>query len=140
MALEQISSGSPLDAYRRASAAMHRSPDVAPEAPEVVQQGSDARRVAESVSGASPAYLTGPDNQPVTAGVGTRTEVVATSADPAGSLQQAGREIERAYAAASPAAVDQIAAEQAYQAQARARDDLALRAQAEGAKALDITV
>jgi hypothetical protein len=36
--------------------------------------------------------------------------------------------------------VDQIAAEQAYQAQARARDDLALRAQAEGAKALDITV
>jgi hypothetical protein len=141
MAIEQISSGSPLDAYRRAAAAMHRSPDVAPEAPEVVQQESDARRVAESVSGASPAYLTGSDNQPVSAAVGTRTEVVATSADPAGSLEQAGREIERAYAsAAAPAAVDQIAAEQAYRAQAEARDDLAQRAQAEGAKALDITV
>ena len=119
---------------------MHRSPDVVPDAPEVVQQGSDARRVAESVSGASPAYLTGPDNQPVSAGVGTRTEVVVMSSDPAGSLEQAGREIERAYALAAPAAVDQIAAEQAYRAQAEARDALALRAQADGAKALDITV
>jgi hypothetical protein len=132
MAIEQIPSGSPLDAYRRAAAAMHRSPDVAPDAPEIVQQ--------ESVSGASPAYLTGPDNQPVSAGVGTRTEVVARSADPAGSLEQAGREIERAYASAFPAAEDRIAAEQAYRAQAEARDDLALRAQAGGAKSLDITV
>ncbi|MCX7029184.1 MAG: hypothetical protein NTU62_03585 [Spirochaetes bacterium] len=140
MAIDQISSGSPLDAYRRAAAAMHRSPDVTPDAPEIVAQESDARRVAESVSGASPAYLRGPDNQPVSAGVGTRSEVVTTAADPAGSLEQAGREIERAYASASPAAADQIAAEQAYQAQARARDDLALRAQAEGAKSLDITV
>jgi hypothetical protein len=140
MAIEQVTSGSPLDAYRRASAAMHRSPDVAPDAPAAVQQESDARRVAESVSGASPAYLTGPDNQPVSAGVGTRTEVVVSSADPAGSLEQAGREIERAYASAAPAAVDQIAAEQAYRAQAEARDALALRAQADGAKALDITV
>jgi hypothetical protein len=140
MAIEQVTSGSPLDAYRRASAAMHRSPDVAPDAPAAVQQESDARRVAESVSGASPAYLTGPDHQPVSAGVGTRTEVVVSSADPAGSLEQAGREIERAYASAAPAAVDQIAAEQAYRAQAEARDALALRAQADGAKALDITV
>ena len=110
MAIEQVSSGSPLDAYRRASAAMHRSPDVAPEAPEAVRQGSDARRVAESVSGASPAYLTGPDNQPVAGGVGTRTAIVVRPADPAASLEQAGREIERAYATAAPAAVDQIAA------------------------------
>lgn len=140
MAIEQVSSGSPLDAYRRASAAMHRSPEVAPEASETVRQGSDARRVAESVSGASPAYLTGPDNQPVAAGVGTRTSIVVMPADPAASLEQAGREIERAYASAAPAAVDQIAAEQAYRAQAEARDVLALHAQAEGAKALDITV
>jgi len=140
MAIEQISSGSQLDAYRRAAAASYRSPDVAADATETVRQESDARRVAESVSSASPAYLTGPDNQPVSTGVGTRTEVVATAADPAGSLAQAGREIERAYATAAPAAADQIAAEQAYQAQARARDDLALRAQAEGARSLDITV
>jgi hypothetical protein len=139
MAIEQISSGSQLDAYRRAAAASYRSPDVTADATETVRQESDARRVAESVSSASPAYLTGPDNQPVSTGVGTRTEVVTTAADPAGSLEQAGREIERSYAAA-PAAADQIAAEQAYQAQARARDDLALRAQADGAKSLDITV
>jgi hypothetical protein len=140
MAIEQVSTGSPLDAYRRAAAAMHRSPDVAPDAPETARQESDARRVAESVSGASPAYLTGPDNRAVSAAVGTRTEVVATAADPAGSLEQAGRMIERAYASSAPAAVDQIAAEQAYRTQAGARDDLALRAQAEGAKSLDITV
>jgi hypothetical protein len=139
MAIEQISSDSQLDAYRRAASAAHRSPDVAPEAAEAAAQESDARRVAESVSGASPAYLTGPDNQPVAAGVGTRTEVVATAADPAGSLEQAGRQIERAYAAASPAAVDRIAAEEAYRAQAEARDDLAQRAQAGGARSLDIT-
>ncbi len=138
MAIEQVSSGSPLDAYRRAAAATHRSPDVTPDASETARQESDARRVAESVSGASPAYLRGPDNQPASAGVGTRSQIVATMADPAGSLEQAGREIERA--SASPAAADQIAAERAYQAQARAGDDLALRAQAEGAKALDITV
>jgi hypothetical protein len=140
MAIEQVTSGSPVDAYRRAAAAAHRSPDVAPDASETVRQESEARRVAESVSGASPAYLTGPDNRPVSTGVGTRTEVVATATDPAGSIQQAGREIERAYASASPAAADVIAAEQAYQAQAAARDDLAQRAQAEGARSLDITV
>jgi hypothetical protein len=139
MAIEQVSSGSPVDAYRRAAAAMHRSPDVAPDAPETVRQESDARRVAESVSGASPAYLTGPDNRPVTDEVGTRTGVVATAADPAASLEQAGRQIERAYASASPPAPDVIAAEQAYQAQAAARDDLAQRAQAGGARSLDIT-
>jgi hypothetical protein len=140
MAIEQVTSGSPVDAYRRAAAATHRSPDVAPDASETVRQESDARRVAESVSGASPAYLTGPDHRPVAAGVGTRTEVVAVATDPAGSLEQAGREIERAYASASPAAADLIAAEQAYRAQAAARDDLALRAQAGGARSLDITV
>jgi hypothetical protein len=140
MAIEQVPGGSPVDAYRRAAAAMHRSPEVAPDAPETVRQESEARRVAESVSSASPAYLTGPDNRPVAAEVGTRTEVVATAADPAGSLQQASRQIERAYASASPPAADVIAAEQAYQAQAAARDDLAQRALAEGARSLDITV
>jgi len=140
MAIEQVSSVTQLDAYRQAAAATHRSPDVVPEAPEAVRQESEARRVAESVSGASPAYLTGPDNRPVTSEVGTRSPVVATAADPAASLEQAGRDIERAYAAASPPAPDVIAAEQAYQAQAAARDGLAQRAQAGGARSLDITV
>lgn len=140
MAIEQVSSGSPVDAYRQAAAAMHRSPDVAPDASEMVRQEGEARRIAESVSSASPAYLTGPDNRPVAAEVGTRAPVVATAADPAASLEQAGRDIERAYAAASPPAPDVIAAEQAYQAQAAARDELAQRAQAGGARSLDITV
>lgn len=139
MAIEQISGVSPLDSYRRAAAVTHRSPETVPEAPEAVRQEADARRVAESVSGASPAYLRGPDNQPVSAEVGTRRDIVATTADPAVQLEQAGREIERA-ASSSPTAADQIAAEQAYQAQARARADLAMRAQAEGARSLDITV
>lgn len=140
MAIEQISGVTQLDAYRRAAAATHRSPEVVAEAPEAVRQEADARRQAEAVSSASPAYLRGPDNQPVTPGVGTRTEVVVSTADAAASLEQAGREIERAYASASPPAADRIAAEQAYQAQARASDELAQRAQAQGARSLDITV
>lgn len=140
MAIEQVSGVSPLDAYRRAASAMHRSPDVGPEAPEAVRQEYDARREAEAVSGASPAYLRGPDNRPVSPEVGTRTAVVVSAADPAATLDQAGRKIERAAATASPSAADRIAAEQAYQAQARASDEIAQRAQAEGARSLDITV
>jgi hypothetical protein len=140
MAIDQVSSVSTLDAYRQAAAAGHRSPDVTADAVEAAAQESDARRVAESVSGASPAYLTTSENRPVSSGVGTRTEVVATAADPAGSLEQANREIVRASASAAPSASDRIAAEEAYRAQAQARADLELAAQQGGARSLDITV
>lgn len=140
MAIEQVSAVSPLDAYRRAAAAAHQSPEVAPDARQVAEQEKDARRVAESVSGASPAYLRGPDGQPVAATVGTRVDVVPAPADPSGTLERTGREIERAYASGSPTPGEMRAAEEAYRVQAGARDDLARRAQAEGARALDITV
>jgi hypothetical protein len=141
MAIEQVSGVSPLDAYRRAAAAAHRSPEVAPDARESAAQENDARRVAESVSGASPAYLRGPDGQTTTtAAVGTRVNVVPVPTDPAGSLERAGREIERAYASGSPTPEEMRAAEEAYRVQAGAQDDLARRAQADGARSLDITV
>ena len=78
-----------------------------------------------------------------------RTLLAVAAFSAAAALPAAGRAAptvachcfqDRTWDPASPAAADQIAAERAYQAQARAREDLALRAQAEGAKALDITV
>ncbi len=140
MAIEGISYVSPLDAYRRAAAATHRSPDTAPDARQTADQERDARRIAESVSGASPAYLRGPEEQPVATTVGTRVNVVPVATDPAGSLDRAGQEIERAYASGSPTPGEMRAAEEAYRVQAGARDDLSERAQAEGARSLDITV
>ncbi len=140
MAIEGISSVSPLDAYRQAAAAAHRSPDTTPDAREAAAQEQDARRIAESVSGASPAYLRGPDQQPVATTVGTRVNVVPVPTDPAGSLDRAGQQIERAYASGAPTPEEMRAAEEAYRVQAEARDDLARRAQADGARSLDITV
>jgi hypothetical protein len=140
MTIEQVSAVSQLDAYRRAAAAAHRSPEVAPDARQAAEQENDARRVAESVSGSSPASLAGPDGQPVAASVGTRVDVIPVPADPAGSLERAGQQIERAYASGSPTPEEMRAAEEAYRVQAGARDDLARSAQAEGARSLDITV
>ncbi len=140
MAIEGISSVSPLDAYRQAAAAAHRSPDTTPDAREAAAQEQDARRIAESVSGASPAYLRGPDQQPVATTVGTRVNVVPVPTDPAGSLDRAGQQVERAYASGAPTPEEMRAAEEAYRVQAEARDDLARRAQADGARSLDITV
>jgi hypothetical protein len=140
MAIEQVSSTSPLDAYRAAVAASRRSAEVAPDAREIAAQETDSRRIAESVSGASPAYLRGPDGQTVSAGVGTRVNIVPIRSDPQGSLERASSEISRAYGSGSPTPVDLRNAAEAYRVAAVASDDLALRQQAEGVRTLDITV
>lgn len=140
MAIEPVSSASPLDAYRAAVAASRRSAEVAPDAREIAAQETDARRVAESVSGASPAYLRGADGQTVSTGVGTRVNIVPVRSDPQGSLERASSEISRAYGRGSPTPVDLRNAAEAYRAAAAAADDLALRQQAEGARTLDISV
>ena len=139
MAIEPVSSTSPLDAYRAAVAASRRSAEVAPDAREIAAQETDSRRVAESVSGASPAYLRGPDGQNVSVGVGTRVNVVPVRSDPQGSLEQASSEIRRAYGSGAPTPVDMRNAAEAYRVAAAAGDDLALRQQSEGARTLDIT-
>ncbi len=140
MAIEPVSSISPLDAYRAAVAASRRSAEVAPDAREIAAQETDPRRVAESVSGASPAYLRGPDGQSVSVGVGTRVNVIAVRSDPQGSLDQAASEIRRAYGSGSPTPVDLRNSAEAYRVAAIAADDLALRQKEEGARTLDITV
>jgi hypothetical protein len=132
MAIEQVSDVSQLDAYRRAAAAAHRSPEVVPDARQAAEQENDARRIAESVSGASPAYQQGPDGQPDAAAVGTRVDVIPVPTESAGS-------IERAYASGSPTPEEIRAAEEAYRGQAGARDDVARRAPADSARSLDIT-
>jgi hypothetical protein len=139
MIIEPVSSTSPLDAYRAAVAASRRSPEVAPDARDIAAQENDSLRIAESVSGASPAYLRGPDGQAVSVGVGTRVNIVPIRGDPQGSLERATSEISRAYSG-SPTPVDLRNAAEAYRIAAAAADDLALRQQAGGARTLDISV
>ena len=138
--MEPASPASPLDAYRAGISASRRSAEVAPDAREISAQETDSRRIAESVSSASPAYLRGPDGQAVSVGVGTRVNIIPIRSDPQGSLERASSEISRAYGRGSPTPVDLREAAEAYRVVAEAADDLAIRQQAQGARTLDITV
>ena len=139
MAIEPVSAAAPLEAFRAAMAASRQSPEVTPDAREAAAQESDARRMAEAERGASPAYLRGPDNE-TAAPASTRMNVIPVAADPLGSMEQANQAIARAYAAGSPTPADLRAAEEAYRAEAAARDDLARQEQGGGARSVDITV
>ncbi len=140
MAIEPVSASSALDAFRAAITASRRSPDVNPDAAQAAAQESDARRVAESVSGASPAYLRGPEGEVPVTTTGTRVNVVPVAQDPVGSMERANQAVERAYASGSPTPTDLRTAQEAYQAEAAARGDLAAQEQAQGARSVDITV
>lgn len=138
VAVEQASAISPVS--QNVAIARSRPPEVTPDAREIAAQENDARRIAEAVSGASPAHLQGPDEQTAVAGVGTRVDVVPVPSDPEGSLQRATAEISRAYQGGEPSPAEMRAAAEAYRAEAAAQADLARRAQGEGLRTLDITV
>jgi hypothetical protein len=138
MAIQPISAGS-LEALRAAAAASRQAAEVTPDAREAMAQETDARRVAESDRGAAPAYLRTEDTEaaaPATA----RAPVVPVAADPVGSMARATQALERAYGAGSPTPGDLRAAEEAYRAEAAARDDLARQEQGGGARSIDVTV
>jgi hypothetical protein len=117
-----------------------RPPEVTPDAQEIARQENDARRIAESVSGASPAYLSGPEGQSVAVGGGTRTNIVAVPAEPQGALENAKAEISRAYSEGETTPADLRNAAEAYRAEAAARDELARREQQGGVRSLDVLV
>lgn len=131
MAIDPVTGYTPI-AY------VSRAPEVTPDAREAAAQENDARRVAEAVSGASPAYLGGPGAQGSSVSVGTRVNVVPIPNDPEGSLQAANAQISRAYAGGEPTPADMRAASEAYSAEAAARDELARRQQGDGARTLDV--
>jgi len=137
MAIEPVSSISPVYGYTSGIAAS-RPPEVTPDAREIAQQENDARREAEAVSGASPAYLSGPEGQAYAVGVGTRVSIVPIPSDAEGTLQRAQSLIESAYASGQPSAADANAAAEAYRVEAAARDDLARQRQGNGSRSVDV--
>ena len=143
MAVEPVSSISPVAAAPNppgtaARAQATRPPETTPDARETARQENDARRSAQATSGASPAYLAGPQDTSATAAVGTRENVVAVPNDAEGSLQRASSQIARAYSGGEPTPADMRAASEAYRAEAAARDDLARQQQGNGTRTTDV--
>ena len=130
MAIESISSASPIMSAHLVTQPS-RPPETTPTAQESASQQNDARRVAASGSGASPATLTGPESP--------RSSIVAVPNDAEGSLQTASSQVSRAYQGGEPSASAMRSASEAYQAEASARNDLASQQQGNGTRNLDIT-
>jgi hypothetical protein len=139
MTIESVAAVPSISGYP-AVTRISRPVEVTPDAREVARQENDARRIAESVSGASPAYLNGPDGQPVAVSGGTRANIVAVPTEPEGALQNAKAQIARAYSEGETTPVDMRNASEAYRAEAAARDDLARRQQQDGVRNLDVLV
>lgn len=139
MMIESITAIPALSGYPAATR-VSRPVEAAPDAREALRQESDPRRVAESVSGASPAYLRGPDGQPVATGVGTRAPIVAVPVEAQGALETSKAIIRRAWSEGDITPEDLRSASDAYRAEAAARDELARRQQENGLRGVDISV
>ena len=131
MAIDSVSpvmSASPLTS-------LSRPPETTPDARETAAQENDARRTAESVSGAAPAVQAGPENNAAPAE--TRVPVVATP-DTEGSLREAASQIARASSAGPDSSAALRNASEAYQSEAAAQDALARQQQNNGATSIDM--
>jgi hypothetical protein len=132
MAIDSISpvmSASPLTT-------LSRPPETTPSARESAAQENDSRRIAESVSGASPAAQGRPEDTSGPVSAGTRVQVVA-SPDAEGSLREAASQISRASSGSDSSAALRNASE-AYQSEASARDAMARQQQNNGATSVDV--
>ncbi|MGO9309692.1 MAG: hypothetical protein ACLQDL_11795 [Spirochaetia bacterium] len=109
---------------------LSRPPETTPDARETAAQENDARRVAESVSGASPAAQGRPEESSGPVSVGTRVPVAAAP-DTEGTLREAASQIVRASSGPDSSAALREASE-AYQSQASARDAIAQQQQSNG--------
>jgi hypothetical protein len=115
---------------------LSRPQETTPTAPEAAAQENDARRVSESVSGASPASQGRIEENTGPVSVGTRVQIV-TSPDIEGSLREAASQIARASSGADSSAALRNASE-AYQSQGSARDAIAQQQQNNGVTNIDV--
>jgi hypothetical protein len=109
---------------------LSRPPETTPDSREIAAQENDARRVSESVSGASPAAQGRPEGNNGPVSVGTRVPVVATP-DSEGSLREAASQLARA-SSGPDSSIALRDASQAYQSEASARDAIAQQQQNNG--------
>jgi hypothetical protein len=115
---------------------LSRPPETTPNAREAAAQETDARQVAQSVSGASPAAQGRPEDASGPVSTGTRVAVNPTP-DAEGSLREASAQIARASNGPDTSASLRNASE-AYQSQAAARDTMAQQQQNNGATGVDV--
>lgn len=115
---------------------LSRPPETTPSPRESAAQENNARRIAESVSGASPAAQGRPEQLPGPVSSGARVQVVAAP-DTEGSLREAERQIARASSTPDSSAALRRASE-AYQSQAAARENLAQQQRSGGAQSINI--
>lgn len=115
---------------------LSRPPETTPNARETAAQENDARRIAESVSGASPAAQGRPEESSGPVSAGTRVQVAA-SPDVEGSLREAASQIARASSGPDSSAALRNASE-AYQSQANARDTIAQQQKNNGATSVNV--
>jgi len=115
---------------------LSRPPETTPNARETAAQENDARRIAESVSGASPAAQGRPEENSGPVSVGTRVQITAAP-DAEGSLREAASQIARASSGPDTSAALREASE-AYQSQASARDAIAQQQQNNGATGVNV--
>jgi hypothetical protein len=115
---------------------LSRPPETTPSARESAAQENDARRTAESVSGASPAAQGRAEDTSGPVSAGTRVQVVAAP-DAEGSLREAASQISRASSGSESSAALRNASE-AYQSEASARDAMARQQQNNGATSVDV--
>jgi len=115
---------------------LSRPPETTPSARETAAQENNARRTAESVSGASPASQGRPEQNSGPVAEGTRVQVNATP-DAEVSLREASSQIARASSGSASSAALRNASE-AYQNEASARDAMARQQQNNGASGIDI--
>ncbi|MGA2381768.1 MAG: hypothetical protein ABSG85_20915 [Spirochaetia bacterium] len=115
---------------------LSRPPETTPNARETAAQENDARRIAESVSGASPAAQGRPEENSGPVSAGTRVQVAA-SPDAEGSLREAASQIARASSGPDSSAALRNASE-AYQSEANARETIAQQQQNNGATSVNV--
>ena len=115
---------------------LSRPPETTPNAREVAAQENDAGRNAESVSGASPATQSRPENTTGPVSTGARVQVAA-SPDAEGSLREAASAIARAASGPDTSAALRNASE-AYQSEANARGTIAQQQQNNGATSINV--
>jgi hypothetical protein len=128
----------PIEQFRAAVDA-RRAPDKPFEAVQIPPTDSGSQPVGASTKEASPTYLSGFGNEPPSTAAVAPPRNPAAAGDVAGTVQQAGRQIARAYTASDMATVDLRSALDAYRTAGMNQDEFRRQAQASATRSLDIT-
>jgi len=125
-AISPVMSASPLSTISRPQ-------ETTPRAQEALAQENDATRIAQSVSGASPAAQARPEQSAGPTNAGTRTQIAAEP-DTEGALRESQAQLARASEAPQNTSTARAASE-AYQAQASAMANLTQQQRGNGTEA-----